>query len=120
MPRKLKEQIHQFLHDYRKSVFELEHDSKKVEERHEQAEHLVEEILDQKFHYHFHKKVDEDRAETIQMIHNYCREALLPPVVNRFAERLLVVEQRHALALEFVERILDYLAEELEQPVDPS
>lgn len=115
MPRALKAKMHEFLHDYRKRVFELEHEEAERHSREEKAHEFVDEVLDQKFHYHFHKKVDPERAETIQLIHNYCREALMPPVVSRLAERVMLAEQRHQAALSLVQRMLDHLAEDLER-----
>jgi len=117
MPRLLRAQIHDFLHNYHKAVFELEHNKSLVDARREQAEGIVHELLDQKFHYHFHQKVDTDRAETIQLIHNYCREALLPPVVGRLAERVLLLEQRHAKSLELVEMVLEKFSEQIDKDI---
>jgi hypothetical protein len=114
MPRVLKTKLHAFLHDYRKRVFELQHEHDQVDRRRQAAEEFVEEVLDQKFHYHFHKKVDPEQAETIQLIHNYCREAMFPPIMSRLTERVLLLEERHVAALDLVHRILDELAEDLE------
>jgi len=120
MARQLKQQMHAFLHDYRKNVFELEHRPELTAEREQKVREFVDEVLDQKFHYHLHQKVDEQRVEMIQLIYNYCREAILPPVVQRFAERIVVLERRQQLAMEFVERVIDALADELEhEPIDP-
>ena len=115
MPQRLRQQIHDFLRDYRKEVFALEHKEENVTARSAAAQKFAEEMLDQRFHYHFHQKVDPDRAETIQLIHNYCREALLPPVVTRIAERVLLLEQRHLATIGFVECVLEKLAGELEK-----
>ena len=43
----------------------------------------TEDVLEQKYHYHFHKLPDADRAEIINMINNYTREAILPPIVEK-------------------------------------
>lgn len=114
MPHRLRAEIHQVLHDYRRAVFELEHDEARVLERKEKAKQFTNEVLDQKFHYHFHQKVDAQRAETIQLIHNYCREALLPPVLERLAEREFLLEERHQHALQMVERVMNSFASEVE------
>lgn len=115
MPKVLKAQLHAFLHDYHKRIFELQHDHGEIEGREKSAAEFVEEVLDQKFHYHFHKKVDPSRAETIQLIHNYCREAMLPPVMSKLTERVILLEQRHGAALELVQSVMDMLAKEQEQ-----
>lgn len=114
MPMQLRAEIHRFLHDYRKSVFALEHDPEAIQTRQQRVESFVHELLDQKFHYHLHQKVDRTRADMIQLIHHYCQEALLPPIVNRLAERVVFMEQRHAKALELVEKVLDKLSEGIE------
>ena len=112
MPKILKAQIRKFLHDYSKEVFKVEHEQDHVDKRHEAAERLVKEILDQKFHYHLHQKVDPDRAETIQLIHNYCTEALLPPVLQRMAADVLLAQEKHTVAMDLIRRVLDTLAED--------
>lgn len=114
MPHRLRAEIHTVLHDYRKAVFELEHDQARVNESKERAKKFTGEILDQKFHYHFHQKVDPQRADTIQLIHNYCREALLPPVLERLAEREFLLEERHQQTLLMVERVMNSFAAEVE------
>mgnify|MGYP003573188590 FL=1 len=112
MPKILKAQIRSFLHDYRKEVFELEHAEDKLEKRRQAAGDFAQDVLDQKFHYHLHKKVDPDRVEVIQLIHNYCTEALLPPILLRLAEEILLGQERHVVALDMVRQVLDTLAEE--------
>jgi len=114
MPHQLRAQIHDFLHEYRRRVFDLEHDADLVEKRKGRAKEFADELLDQKFHYHFHKKIDEERAEFIQLIHNYCREALLPPILERLAQREALIEQRHQAALELVGRVMESFALEVE------
>lgn len=114
MPKVLKAKLHAFLHDYRKRMFELEHDHGLVDVRAKKTEEFVTQVLDQKFHYHLHKKVDPKRAETIDLIHNYCREAVLPPVVSRLAERILLLQEKHNATLELVHRTLEDLADEVE------
>jgi len=114
MPKVLKAQLHAFLHEYKRAVFELEHDPEARVARERHANEFVDEVLDQKFHYHFHQKVDPERVESIQLIHNYCREALLPPVISRLAERVLLLEQKHLAALDLVEGVLAKLTEESE------
>ncbi len=112
MPKVLKTQLSSFLHDYKKHVFELEHDARKVEARKLAAGKLAREILDQKFHYHVREKVDASKAEMLQMIHHYCTEALLPPVVMRLAEQYLLAEERHAVTLSVMKDMLEALAEQ--------
>ena len=107
MQRKLKE----LLHDYKRQVFQLEHHQKDVEGITEQCMHITEEVLQQHYKFHFHKLPDANRAEIINMISNYVREAILPPVVQRLAERHVVQERR----IEALEKLLAASLEVLSQ-----
>lgn len=114
MPKLLKAQIRTFLHDYKKRVFELEHDGRMVEQRREQVKKFVHEILSEKAHYHFHQKIDKAQADTLDLIYDFCHEALLPPVVTKLAERVAILEERQRAALEMATRVLDALSAEEE------
>ena len=95
----------QLLHDYKLQIFHNEHDKQSVDE-------VTEEILEEKFHYHFHKLPDANRAEIINMINNYTREAILPPVVERIVQRQVVLEKRMEALVHLTERILENLSTE--------
>jgi hypothetical protein len=110
MPKLLKAQIRGFLHDYKKRVFELEHDPRHVEQRREQVRRFVNEVLSEKSHYRFHQKIDKTHADTLDLIYDFCQEALLPPIVTRLGERLAVLEARQQAAIEMVQKVLDALA----------
>ena len=90
------------LHEYKKEVFHAEHDKSSVEEM--TAEILVgtHDVMREKFSYHFHKLPNADRAEIINMINNYVREAILPPVVEKILQRQHVQERR----MEAIEHLL--------------
>ncbi|MFP8872072.1 MAG: hypothetical protein VCB43_12060, partial [Myxococcota bacterium] len=88
MHRKFK----QLLHDYKVNLFHEEHDN--VQALTEECMAITEEVLNQKYHYHFHKLPDANRAEIINMINNYVREAILPPVVEKILQRQLMQERR--------------------------
>ncbi|MEW6073024.1 MAG: hypothetical protein AB1726_10605 [Planctomycetota bacterium] len=103
MHRKFKELLHQ----YKLDIFHLEHRQKDVASITKECMHLSEEVLSQKFNFHYHKLPDANRAEIINMINNYTREALLPPVVEKIIEHHVMLERR-VLALE------DLLAKMLE------
>jgi hypothetical protein len=117
MPKLLKTQIRTFLHDYKKRVFELEHDARQIDQRKEQVRRFVHDILAEKSHYHFHQKIDKAHADTLDLIYDFCHEALLPPVVSKIAERLAVLEARQQAALEMAQKVLDALAAEEEATV---
>ncbi len=100
------------LHAYKRDVFRLEHHQKDVDSITKQCMHIRDDLLAQKYHYHFHKLPDADRAEIINMINNYTREAILPPIVEKLVERQVVLE-RHVMALErLLEQMLELLSEQ--------
>ncbi|HED66215.1 MAG TPA: hypothetical protein ENJ09_11745, partial [Planctomycetes bacterium] len=82
------------LHDYKRDVFQIEHHQKDAESIARECMDLCEDVLAQKYSYHFHKLPDADRAEIINMINNYTREAILPPVVEKLVERQMATERR--------------------------
>ena len=107
MRRKFK----QLLHDYKRDVFQLEHHQKDVTEITTECMNVCEDILEQKYHYHFHKLPDADRAEIINMINNYTREAILPPVVEKLVERQVLLEHRYGVLVQLIEHMLEVLSE---------
>ncbi len=108
----LKTQIHAYLHDYKKRVFELEHDPKLVAARTDHVQRIVKEILGEKSHYHFHQKVDPSNAAMLDLIYDFCHEAMLPPVVTRLAERIAALESRQQASIDLVTRLLEGLSSE--------
>lgn len=100
------------LHQYKLEVFHQEHDKKSIEEITSQCMHVTEEILEEKFHYHFHKLPDANRAEIINMINNYTREAVLPPVVEKLVRRQVVLEKRVEAVVHLMEQLLEVLSAE--------
>ena len=106
MLKKFKELLHQF----KLEVFHNEHDKKSVEEIASECMHATEEILEEKFHYHFHKLPDANRAEIINMINNYTREAVLPPVVERLVHRQVILEKRVDALVHLVEEMFEILS----------
>ena len=108
MHKKFKELLHQ----YKVEVFNVEHDKQSTEEITTECMHLTEEILKDKFRYHFHKLPDADRAEIINMINNYTREALLPPIVEKIVKRQVLLERRMDALVALNEKILENLSVE--------
>jgi demethoxyubiquinone hydroxylase (CLK1/Coq7/Cat5 family) len=102
----------QLLHDYKREVFQLAHHQKDVESITAECVHITEDVLQQHYRYHFHKLPDANRAEIINMISNYVREAVLPPVVRKMAERHVVLERR----VEALEKLLAASLELLSEP----
>lgn len=104
--------LKELLHDYKRNVFQLAHHQKDVESITQDCMHLTEDVLQQHYRFHFHQLPDANRAEIINMISNYVREAILPPVVQKMAERHVVLERRVAA----LEKLLAASLEALSQP----
>lgn len=107
----MQSQLKQLLHDYKRDVFQLAHHKKDVEGITQECIHLTEDVLQQSYRYHFHQLPDANRAEIINMISNYVREAILPPVVRKLTERQVVLERR----FESIEKLLASSLEVLSQ-----
>jgi hypothetical protein len=104
--------LKELLHDYKRNVFQLAHHQKDVESITQECVHITEDVLQQHFRFHFNKLPDANRAEIINMISSYVREAVLPPVVRKMAERHVVLERRVAS----LEKLLAASLEALSQP----
>ncbi|MBM4014321.1 MAG: hypothetical protein FJ293_05075 [Planctomycetes bacterium] len=102
------------LHRHKVQVFRAEHEPKNVEQLTTECLHITEDVLKQKFHYHFKSLPDANRGEIINMIQSYVREAILPPVVERLVERQLKFEHR----LQAVQQLLTELLEVLSHDSD--
>jgi hypothetical protein len=112
MPQVLKAQIRGFLHDYKKRVFELDHEPKHLEHRKEAITRFVSQVLDEKARFHFHQKIDKAQIDTLDLIYDFCHEAMLPPIIGRLAERILTLEARQQAALDLAQKVLDALAQD--------
>ncbi len=100
------------LHRYKLEVFRQEHDKKSLEQLTQETMHVTEEILEEKFHYHFHKLPDANRAEIINMINNYTREAVLPPVVEKLVHRQMILEKRLEALVNLMQSLFEALSTE--------
>lgn len=100
------------LHEYKLEVFHTEHDKQSSDQITSECMHVTEEILEEKFHYHFHKLPDANRAEIINMINNYTREAVLPPVVEKLVHRQVILEKRIDALVHLMEHLLEVLSED--------
>jgi ferric iron reductase protein FhuF len=100
----------ELLHQYKLDVFRMQHDKKNVEQITTECMTICEDVLNQKYRYHFHKLPDANRAEIINMISNYTREALLPPVVEQLVLRQVTLEHRVEALEKFLEQMLDTLS----------
>ncbi len=104
----------QLLHQYKVHVFHNEHDRTSVQDVTDECLHITEDVLEQNYTYHFHKLPDANRAEIINMINNYTREAILPPVVEKLVLRQVKLERRFEALLELTQDLLELLSREPE------
>lgn len=100
------------LHKYKLELFHVQHDKKSVDEISSEVLHFTEDALKQKLSYHFHKLPDASRAEVVNMINNYVREAVLPPVVERITKRQVLLEKRVIAMEHLLAQILETLGNE--------
>lgn len=100
----------EILHQYKLEVFHAQHDKQTAAEIAKECMHMTDEVLRAKYHYHFHELPDADRAEIINMINNYTREAILPPVVEKIVQRQVRIEKRLDALVHLTEQILDTLS----------
>ena len=108
----MQQKFKDLLHAYKLEVFRKEHDKKSMEEISKECMHTTEDILRAKFDYHFHKLPDANRAEIINMINNYVREAVLPPVVERIVQRQVRLENRLDAVVHLIEQMLETLSQD--------
>lgn len=108
----MQRKFQQLLHQYKVELFHAEHDKKTAEEISSECMHLTEDMLKAKYHYHFKSLPDASRAEVINMINNYVREAILPPVVEKIVKRQMLLEKRVAAQQRLLEQILEALSNE--------
>ena len=104
-------------HRYKVQAFHQEHDKTSVAELSRQCMHVTDDVLKQKYSYHFQKLPDADRAEMVNMIQSYVREAILPPVVEKLVERQLRLEKRLETMQSFQRELLELLSEPSREPV---
>ena len=106
----MQRKFQQLLHQYKVEVFHAEHDKQSVEEISSECLHLAEDVLKAKYHYHFHQVPDASRAEIINMINNYVRDAILPPLVEKLVKRQVLLEKRMQAQQHLLEKILETLS----------
>jgi len=107
----VKQKFAEALKTFHKEVYKVEHAPTELKHLTEDSMHFSEEVLDNAYHYHFHKLVDADRAEIINMINNYVLEALLPPIVEKITRRELLLERKLNLLVELMEEALDKIGD---------
>lgn len=104
-------QFKQLLHQYKLEVFHATHDKKTAEEIATECLKATEDVLKHKFHFHFNRLPDADRVEVVNMINNYVREAILPPVVEKLVHRQILLEKKLDALLHLQEKMLEALSQ---------
>lgn len=110
----MQQKFRALLHEYKKEVFHAEHDKKSAEQIATECLHVTEGVLEQKFKYHFHKLPDAGRAEIINMINNYVREAILPPLVEQLISRQVIMDKRIDALVHLVEQLFEVISNDPE------
>ena len=64
----MQKKFQELFHRYKVQVFHREHDKGSVEQLTKQCLHITEDVLQQKYHYHFHKLPDANRAEIRRLV----------------------------------------------------
>ncbi len=100
----------ELLHEYKREVFRSGHDHDDASDIASECVSVTKDILDEKFEYHFHKLPDANRMEMINMINNYVREAVLPPVVEKIVHRQIVQEKRIDALVHLMETLMETLS----------
>ena len=100
------------LHQYKLEVFHRQHDKKNVEEITTECMHITDDVLKSKYSYHFKQLPSADRAEVINMINSYTREAILPPVIEKLVQRQVLLEKRVEALVHLTEQILETLSQD--------
>lgn len=114
----MRQKLRQILHAYKVDAFKYAHDHENLEQISKEALTYSDEVLHNAYQYHFHKLPDASRAEIINMIQNYTVEALLPPVVEKIMQRVLIIEKQHRRMLEMIESMIEELDNDAESRGD--
>ncbi|MDP6425236.1 MAG: hypothetical protein QGG14_10860 [Planctomycetota bacterium] len=107
----MKKRLQEILHKYKVEAFKVAHSHDDLDELTDEALDFSKDILDNAYHYHFHKLPDANRAEIINMINNYTVEAILPPVVAKIMRRIVVLEHQHKALLGAIEDVCEELGD---------
>lgn len=108
----LQAKFKELLHEYKKEIFHVTHDPDSVEQIASECLHITEDVLQKKYNYHFHKLPDAPRAEIINMINNYTREAILPPLVESIVQRQVLQDRKIEALVHLVEHLFECLSVE--------
>lgn len=116
MHRVDRSEVQLILHEYKKACFNYQHGTVEHHQVAQEARRFAAEIVAENFHYEFKKPINPERAEIFGMIENYVREAVLPPVLYKLAERIVVLEKRQAAGMRCLEQLLTLVERGVTEP----
>ena len=116
----MNDKFQKLLHEFKREAFKAERGKLSAQQIAAECTEIAEDVLSAKYNYHFHKLPDADRAEIINMISNYTREAILPPVVEKIVARQITVEKRLDEVVHLIEAMVQALSEDRSRDLAPS
>ncbi len=108
----MKKKFRDLLHRFKVDSFKAAHPSEADEELGREIKRFTEHALNDAFHYHFRKDPSPERLETFNMIKNYTREALMPPVIEKMMQRVVAAERQQRLIVKLMDDLLESLSED--------
>ena len=106
-----KTDLHDLIVEFKRETFRIDHSPDSLRQITEECKSVADQVLKDKFEYHFHKLPDANRVEIINMIHNYTTEAILPPIIAKITQRQLVLERKLDRVVELVERAFEAVSD---------
>ncbi len=107
----MKKRLQEILHQYKVDSYRLGHSPDSLQDITKECLHFSDDALKNAYHYHFHKLPDANRVEIINMINNYTVEAILPPVVEKIMQRIVILERQHKALLGAIEQVCEELSD---------
>jgi len=113
MHRKFKK----ILTEYKKESTKIHrHSSLKIDKITKEAWKKTYDILKNDYLYRFHKKPENSHVETINLVHHYVSEAVLPPIIEKLEEEIIINRRKHDLILNAIETMLEILSDSSKSP----
>lgn len=108
----MRKKFHDLLHQYKVEAFKISHNNECVEERTREILDFTEQALNNAYHYQFHKEPDAEKLEILTLVKNFTLEAIMPPVVEKLTQRIVVLERQQEAMVKLVDHILEALSED--------
>ena len=108
----MKKRFQKLLHHYKVEAFKISHDSDAVRDMAKEILEFTEQTLNNEFHYHFEQDPSPEQIERIKWIKSFTVEALLPPVIEKLATRIAIIEKQHEELVGLVGEILETLSDD--------